>query len=131
MINWQSIAATVGAAFTRAGCATIGFCRPTHTVNVAAGTDTQGTLTFSPVRGFILPASGGTVEAFDNRRESDALKGVELRYVKLAACDLPSTTPRQGDLLQFSGKNWYVLGCTPVDVVGSVSLVYGIGVHAL
>lgn len=101
------------------------------TVNGSAGTVTPGTpTTVTGVPAIILQASQGSIEAFDNRREDGSLKGLEIRYVKLAASDL-AFAPKSDDKVTFAGKDWKVLGCTPVDITGADPLVYGIGVMAL
>lgn len=102
----------------------------TPTVNGPSGTVTEGAATNYTPRAIILPASKGTVEAFDNRRESESLKGAQMRYLKIAAADL-AIEPRPDDTVTFGGKSWRVLGCTPVDPSGACPLVYGVGVVAL
>lgn len=130
MLTFAAIAKKVADAFTAAGCTSVGFWRPTQTVAAHTGAVTPGTAVWSPVRAFVLPTSKGTPKDFDNKLEDDAFKSKELRFVKLVAYDL-AITPQAGDQLQFSGKVWRVLGCTPVDPVAGVPLVHGVGVVAL
>lgn len=130
MVDYTAIAKATGEAFTAAGCPTLGFWRPTVTASVTARTATTGDPVWSPVRGFILSASKGTVEAFDNRLEEDGIKNKELRYLQVVGCDL-SVVPKPEDRFFFQNKQWRVLGCTPVDIVGGVPIVHGVGVVAL
>lgn len=72
----------------------------------------------------VLPASKGSVEAFDNRRDELLMAKKILRFVKVAA--LGCFEPLAMDELVFDSKKWEVLGCTPVNPSGE-PLVYGIG----
>lgn len=129
-MDFAAIAKTIADTFTEVGCASIGFRRITRTVDTAAGTSTADNPAWTQVRGFVLPASKGTVEAFDNRREDVAFKAKMLRYIKLAAYDL-AVEPLPDDRLFFANREWCVLGCTPVNVTGATPLVYGLGVVSL
>lgn len=128
---YDRMAAKVKEKFTKYGVAITYTKRGTSTVNGATGGVTEGTPTiYTGVHALILQASQGSIEAFDNRREDGSLKKTQLRYLKIAAADLP-VEPVSDDKVTFAGKDWKVLGCTPVDITGSNPLAYGVGVMAL
>lgn len=69
-----------------------------------------------------LPASGGTVQAFDDRLRQDLIKG-RLRFFIMSAilADGSAVTfePKAGDLLTFEGKKWELAGATPLNPAGT------------
>jgi hypothetical protein len=82
----------------------------------------------------VLPASKGTIEAFDNRLESGALVDEKLRYVLMSTKMLRTSEagpdaiePKSGDVLTFDGHDWTVLGCTPLNPAGT-PVIYRMGV---
>lgn len=77
----------------------------------------------------ILPASKGTIEAFDNRLGPDGLIDDKLRFVLAAAQGAPFE-PKFGDIIEFDGLSWQVLGCTPLKPA-HVAIIYRIGVKLL
>lgn len=82
----------------------------------------------------ILPASKGTIEAFDNRLEGGTLIEEKLRFV-LMATEITRTSeegpatiePQALDVLTFQGRDWTVLGQTPLNPAG-VPVLYRMGV---
>lgn len=80
----------------------------------------------SPV-GVVLPASKGTIQAFDNRVKSGELVDEKLRFVIIAAKGLPFE-PKSGDRLTFDDADWIALGCTPLNPTG-IPIYYGLGVR--
>lgn len=74
--------------------------------------------------GVLLPASKGTLEAFDVRL-TESLTIDQVRFAILAAAGAPFQ-PRGTDVVSFEGKPWLVMGCTPLNPAG-VPLVYKIG----
>jgi hypothetical protein len=108
-------------------------------VNGPAGTLAKRYATeTSTANAIVLPASKGTIEAFDNRREALSLAGKRLRYLKIAAKRM-TFEPMPGDEVcfdetsddvSFDPVRWQVLGCTPVNPNGT-PLVYGVGVVKL
>lgn len=83
----------------------------------------------------VLPASKGTIEAFDNRLEGGSLIEERLRYVLMAPQMARSSgvgpdtiEPRSGDVLEFDGVAWTVLGCTPLNPAGT-PVLYPMGVR--
>lgn len=99
---------------------------PNHdpiTGNVAPGDELRGNLP-----ALVLPASKGTIEAFDNRvTAQDTLIDEKLRFVVAAAKGAPFE-PKGGDALEFGGKRWHVMGCTPVAPNGT-ALIFRMGVR--
>lgn len=76
-----------------------------------------------------LPASKGTIEAFDNRLEGGTLIDENLRYVLMAPqIERTSETgdeaivPKSGDVLEFDGSQWTILGNTPLNPAGTIIL---------
>lgn len=83
----------------------------------------------------VLPASKGTIEAFDNRIEGGTLIEEKLRYILMSAKltrvseEGPDTIePKSTDVLSFDGGDWVVLGCTPLNPAG-VPVYYPMGVR--
>jgi hypothetical protein len=107
----------------------VAFVRNTKSVDPVSGVATVTATSTASGSCIVLPASKGTLEAFDNRLESGSLAGKDLRYVKVAAEDL-TFEPRPMDVATFAGADWLVLGCTPVNPAGT-ALVYGVGVVKL
>lgn len=69
-----------------------------------------------------LPASGGTVQAFDDRLRQELIAG-RLRFFYMAPtlADGSALTfvPKPGDLLTFEGKKWELAGSTPLNPAGT------------
>ena len=74
-----------------------------------------------------LPASGETVQAFDNRFKEDLKRG-KIRFFYIAAKDL-GFEPQPGDVLLFEGSTWDLAGSTPLNPAGT-PLYYTVGVRA-
>ena len=85
-------------------------------------TDIPGEELTQPIQCVVLPASKGTLEAFDNRVESGTLIEQNLRALKIAAKGL-LFEPKAGDYLDFEDSRWKVLGSTPLNPAG-IPLVY-------
>ncbi len=82
----------------------------------------------------VLPASRGTVEAFDNRLENGSLIDERLRYVLMSPVMAKTSNlgpdviePQSLDVLTFDGHDWTVLGCTPLNPAGT-PVLYPMGV---
>lgn len=82
----------------------------------------------------VLPASKGTIEAFDNRLEGGTLIDEKLRYVlmspkliRTSATGPDTIEPQSLDVLTFDGHDWTVLGCTPLNPAG-VPVLFPMGV---
>lgn len=74
----------------------------------------------------ILPASKGTLEAFDIRL-TDGLLLDNLRFLIVAAKTAPFR-PQGTDLITHEGRDWTVMGCTPLDPAGT-PLIYKVGMR--
>lgn len=82
----------------------------------------QATQTLTAV---ILPASKGTLEAFDVRFMSDVLESTDVRFGILAA-EGAVFQPEPKDEAVFFGATWDIMGCTPLNVAGT-ALTYSVG----
>ena len=80
----------------------------------------------TPITIVVLPASKGTVEAFDNRIKNGTIGLSRIRFVVASAFGV-TFEPEPKDTLTFEGENWEVLGCTPVKP-GDTAIVYKMGV---
>ena len=106
------------------------FIRPGEAiVDGIAGTSIPGTPTTSTANVVVLPASKGTIEAFDNRREALSAAHRILRYLKVAASSI-DFEPLPNDQVTMDSATWQVLGCTPVNPAGT-PIVYGVGLVKL
>lgn len=86
---------------------------------------TTGETTYETVAA-ILPASKGTIEAFDNRIDSETLIEERLRFLLMPGLGLP-IEPKAHDIVRFDGWDWAVLGCTPLNPAGT-AIMYQMGV---
>ena len=71
-----------------------------------------------------LPASQGTVEAFDNRTREAFIQG-KLRFFIVAAKNL-SFLPLPGDYISFESALWEIMGSTPLNPAGT-ALIFRVG----
>tara|TARA_R110000803_G_scaffold19510_9_gene51002 strand:+ start:88 stop:570 length:483 start_codon:yes stop_codon:yes gene_type:complete len=88
------------------------------------GTATNETLQVTTAVVVSLPASGGTVQAFDNKFKEDLKKG-KIRFFYIAAKGL-GFEPEAGDLLLFEGGVWDIGGGTPLNPAG-VPVLFAVG----
>jgi hypothetical protein len=69
-----------------------------------------------------VPASGGTVQAFDDRMREDYVKG-RLRFFLCAAVQTDGSAldfiPSAGDIIIFEGSKWEISGNTPLNPAGT------------
>lgn len=70
----------------------------------------------------VLPASNGTVQAFDIKFDNGTLVESNLRALVIAAKGL-DWMPSPGDKATFDGADWTFIGCTPINPAGT-PLVY-------
>lgn len=70
----------------------------------------------------ILPASNGTVQAFDIKFDNGTLVESNLRALVIAAKGL-EWMPSPGDKATFDDADWTFIGCTPINPAGT-PLVY-------
>ena len=94
----------------------------TGTVDPVTDTETGGGPETQPIKCLVLPASKGTIEAFDNRVVSDTLIETNLRALKIVAKGL-LWAPSPGNTVMFEGSVWSVLGVTPISPAG-IPLLY-------
>lgn len=90
----------------------------------------QGYGTAFDVTAVVLPASKGTIEAFDNRLERGTLIEENLRYIIVSPL-LPgggvlNQAPKSLDKFTFDGEGWVILGCTPLNP-GGIPVYYPCG----
>ncbi|MEM6902248.1 MAG: hypothetical protein AAF556_03295 [Pseudomonadota bacterium] len=78
------------------------------------------------VQAAVLPATGSTVEAFDNRI-TDEFRSRSIRYLLMSAA---GAEPKQNDEIALEGSNWRVVGVTPLNPAGT-AVIYNVGVVKL
>lgn len=85
-----------------------------------------GALSVYEAKAAVLPASQGTIEAFDNRLEGGTLIEENLRFLLMSAemkkvegVGPDAIEPKSGDVVHFDGERWVVLGCTPMNPAGT------------
>lgn len=98
--------------------------------DLVAGTAIRALLLETQLSVAIVPASGGTVEAFDVRFMSDVKAGTDVRFGICSTLTpqgaVPAFQPGPGDVAEFEGREWDVMGNTPVNVDGT-PVVWSIG----
>lgn len=95
----------------------------TGTYNPETGEIEGGETTFTGTA-VILPASQGTVQAFDVRFEGGTLIESRLRALLIAAHGM-THEPAPGDKVTFpDGKIGTLLGCTPLNPDGANPIIY-------
>lgn len=105
---------------------TVTLRRVSRTYDPITGSETE-TVEEQAVTCVILPASKGTVEAFDIKFERGTLIESNLRAVKLPAKGL-QWPPAPGQEMLLDGETWRVIGVTPSSP-GGVDLVYSLSVQ--
>lgn len=83
-----------------------------------AGEPTGSTTETEQATVVVLPASNGTVQAFDIRFDNGSLIEQNLRALVIAAKDL-AWMPAPGDKASFDGADWTFIGCTPINPEGT------------
>lgn len=102
------------------------FTRWTDTNNDVAGTVGRVASQVQTLKAATLPASSGTLEAFDVRFMPDVQDGQDLRFM---VCGAEGSTfrPEPKDTVNYGdGVEWQVLGNTPLSVDGT-DVIYSIG----
>lgn len=95
---------------------------------VNPGTSVPSVDSSHPCFGVVLPASQGTIEAFDNRALSDPIRRQQFRFVMLAAKELPAgVVPLNNDQLVTAEGVYRVLGSTPLNPNGTQPIMYNVG----
>jgi len=100
--------------------------------NLTYDPSTQSSVPTNPQRyktyAIALPASGGTVQAFDNRAENQQFQFI--RFFKMSSIDENlefAFQPLPGDIARFGGYEWQIMGCTPVAPTPDFPLLYNVG----
>lgn len=75
-----------------------------------------------PMTAIVLPASKGTIEAFDNKLVGGTLIESNIRALKIAAKGL-LWPPGPGCVVEHEGQDWQMLGATPSNPAGT-PLIY-------
>lgn len=98
--------------------------RFTNTVDAVAGSAAvvanRGT-----VYAVVLPASKGTIEAFDNRYADELISG-KIRFA-ICAAKGATLTPIAGDVMSYSDEYWQIMGSTPLDPDQSGAIILKFG----
>jgi nitrite reductase/ring-hydroxylating ferredoxin subunit len=100
------------------------FTRPNRTINPVSGLVTAKAPATTTLVGVNLPASKGTVQAFDNRI-LDKTVLTKLRFL-ICAAKGAAFEPESGDLVALEGKTWEVVGVTPLAPDGT-PILYKLG----
>jgi hypothetical protein len=126
MPDYTALASTAARLIREAGFK-LTLARPVAgTYNPVVGAGTGSTTLTGVFDAATLPASKGTVEAFDDRLKQEVIKG-NVRFFILAAATAPFV-PEPGDQIpSYQGKAWSILGCTPLEPNGTTALIYKIG----
>mgnify|MGYP001271639773 CR=1 FL=1 len=127
-MNYAATAKKAAATLKKAGTSMVLRVTTPGTFDPVAGTETGETVTDYPCVGIVLPASKGTIEAFDNRFVGGTLIEQNLRAVKLAAHDLP-VVPKGGDNLVINNQEWTILGSTPLAPDGVTNIMFSLGIQ--
>lgn len=92
-------------------------------VDVLEGTVERVPLATQVLRVAIVPASGGTLEAFDVRFMDGINDATDVRFgicaARLANGSPATFMPEPGDEATFDGRTWLVMGNTPLNVDGT------------
>lgn len=99
--------------------------RLADSANVVAGTVSRVVSQTQNLPAVVLPASGGTLEAFDVRFMEDVKDSTDVRFCIMAAWQA-TFQPEPKDEVTLLGEVWQVMGCTPLNVNG-VALIYSVG----
>lgn len=79
-----------------------------------------------PINGVNLPASQGTIEAFDNRILNDPQLRRSFRFFILAGLGL-LFQPQANDVLTTAEGHCRILGATPLNPAGDGAIIYNVG----
>lgn len=104
------------------------FRRYSSTPNLVEGTAANVLQTSMVLPGLFLPASAGTVEAFDVRFMDGVVDATNLRFAIFAAEGAAFRPgPKDRAVLYADGREWFILGNTPINVDGVTDIVYSMG----
>lgn len=106
------------------------FARNASTVNTSTGAVTAGITTTATGYAVQVPASKGTIEAFDNRTEKDSKALKRMRALKVTRLS-GSFIPQPDDVCTWGSVSWRVLGSTPAQPDGSTTIALNVGLVEL
>ena len=122
-LDYAALASTALASIKEAGFK-LPIKRVSGTFDPVEGEVTASSLLSGELDAVTLPASAGTVQAFDNRPLDDLIRG-KLRFFIAAASSAPFV-PQANDIITFEGETWTIMGCTPLAPAGT-PLIYRFG----
>jgi hypothetical protein len=100
--------------------------RYTYVTDLVEGTSVPTLSMTQGLKMAVLPASGGTLEAFDIRFAQDVLDDENVRFAIVAAQG-HTFVPKPGDEAIFEGVSWLIMGNTPLDVDGITPVIFSVG----
>lgn len=103
---------------------TLPLLRFAKSFNPVTGADTITSITLVNSTCVNLPATNGTIQAFDNKTVEELKKGKN-RFFYMAAKGLP-IQPDSDDYLIYEGKFWRIAGTTPLNPAG-IPILYNVG----
>lgn len=102
----------------------------TGAADLVTGLVTRTVLAVQTLKVAILPASGGTLEAFDVRFMANVPAATDVRFgvcSTLLADGSPALfSPEPGDEAEFDGRTWQIMGNTPLNVDGT-PVIFSVG----
>jgi len=99
--------------------------RVASTYDQVTGEDSVDSVAATDINLVSLPASKGTIQAFDNR-QLEGLTLDQLRFFMVEAL-ASGFEPTGSDLIQFDGKIWEIVGATPLNPSGAKNLLFNVG----
>jgi hypothetical protein len=124
-IDYAAIRLKASKAIDKAGLR-ITLVRYGFTTDPVAGTSSKVLTASQTLASVILPASQGTLEAFDVRFMSDVDASQDVRFVVMSGQG-STFIPEPKDEATFDGATWEVMGCTPLAPDGATRLLYSVG----
>jgi len=100
--------------------------KPVYEFDPVSGLNTVVSIQVSTNNSVSLPASSGTVQAFDNKFKEDLKKG-KIRFLYISSKEL-SFEIEAGDLVIFENRLWHIAGATPLNPAG-VSVYNTVGIR--
>jgi hypothetical protein len=100
--------------------------KPVYEFDPVSGLNTIVSIQVSTNNSVSLPASSGTVQAFDNKFKEDLKKG-KIRFLYISSKEL-SFEIEAGDLVIFENRLWHIAGATPLNPAG-VSVYNTVGIR--
>lgn len=108
----------------------ITYIRYTKGGDLVGGTASRAIEMQTTLKSAVVPASGGTLEAFDVRFFEGISAATDVRFAIVATLQPDGTPaafmPSPGDEATFDGRTWLVMGNTPLNVDGT-PVTYSIG----